>query len=128
MSRSNKWRTNPKYAYELEPSPHPTEPDTYCVPIMRRKYGDYRLYISRNTARFYDENTLPDFIKAQLAMISVREPLEPLRTDAVIHGKGLYKHLYDRTTPELGWRLSPSYYVLVISKQQLDILDSPCDF
>ena len=127
MSRKCKGRGRLEFNYELDPWPHPYEADRYCIPLKRRKYGDYRVYISRNIARFFTEETLPGFIKSQLSMIYVLPQKFPLKDDAEVSAKGTYKHYINSELPEIGWRLSESFFIVILSKDQLILLDSPSE-
>ena len=127
MSRSrNKIARERDYlTYEIDPCDHPTEADKVCIPLKRRKYNDYRLYITRTTARFYTDDNVPDFIKLQVVMLDAMLPKQPLLSDDDVHGKGIYRHRANPELPEMGWRISPSYYVLVLTKAQVKMLDDP---
>ena len=108
--------------YELDPFLHPTEPELFCVPLKRHSNGDCRLYISSTEARFYTTEQLPDFVKAQLAMICAIPPKFPLRMDADVYDVGLSAHRVNTDMPEMGWRLSASYFVIVVAKKELEVL------
>jgi hypothetical protein len=136
MSRSQQSKNREDFykvygaAYELEPEMRwsPGQGRSYLLPLMRRRYGDYRVYVSRNEARFFTEETLPDFAKAQLAMMCARTlSHETPMTDEQVHAKGRYAYHLDSLTPDLGVRLSPSYFILRATEEQFILLGGDCN-
>jgi hypothetical protein len=115
--------SQPEIAYELEPQQRPDE--RMLVPLKHRSYGDYRVYVSRTEARFFTDETLPDFIKARLAMLCARGDPMPM-TDEEVHARGRYAYYLDPETQEIGKRLSPSYFVLSVTKEQFNLLGGDC--
>ena len=106
--------------YELDASPHPSLPDYYLIPVFMGD-GTYAAFIADDRARFYTDADLPACIKAQLGLIRGRGLGPRYMADE------LFKHeIYnciDRAIPLLGFHYTPSYYVVVLTKKQVQELD-----
>jgi len=107
--------------YEVDPWPHPSSKDMFCIPVHRKKDG-YQVNVSRQKSWFYTRDNLPGFIKSQIAMINALPQIMPLMHDDKIHPHGTYKHFIRRELPDMGWRLSESYYVLILSTEEVKSL------
>lgn len=89
---------------------------------MQRKRHGYQVNVSRQKSWFYTEDTLPGYIKSQLAMIHVLPLPFPMRDDSEIHQHGTYKHYIRSELPEVGYQLSVSYYVLILTTEEVNSL------
>ena len=113
-----------KLRYEVNPYPSPFDAARRMVPIKVCVFGEYRVCTAPNRARFFTEATLPDFIKAQLGMLKAMIPRHALLRDEEVHEKGRYAYYGDSSMPNLGYRLSPSYFMLSLTLAQIKTLDS----
>jgi hypothetical protein len=89
---------------------------------MQRKKHGYQVNVSRQKSWFYTEDTLPGYIKSQLAMIHVLPLPLPLMHDANVHQHGTYKQYIRGELPDIGYRLSESYYVLILTTDEVNSL------
>lgn len=108
--------------YELDASPHPSLPGYFLVPVYCSTSGEYNVYIADDKARFYTDATLPDCIKAQLGLIRGRG-LGPMYMADELFKHEIYNCI-DRAIPLLGFHYTPSYYVVVLTKKELQELDT----
>jgi hypothetical protein len=92
----------------LNPTPHPTLPGHFLIPVLYDETGRYNVYISEDKARFYTDANLPDCVKAQLGLIRGR-------------ARGI---VIDPEVPEIGVRLTPACYAIVLTKKQVQALDT----
>ena len=99
----------------LAPVSHETE-GLYRVPVHIENEL-HTVYVGDNHVRMFDADTLPDFMKHKLAMITVGHRGELVQDKALSSlnlfatGKG------DLET--VGWRASPSMYIVVMSMGEL---------
>jgi hypothetical protein len=89
---------------------------------MQRKKHGYQVNVSRQKSWFYTEETLPGYIKSQLAMIHVLPQCIPLKRDADVYQHGTYKHYIRGELPDIGYQLSESYYVLILTTEEVNSL------
>lgn len=113
-----------KLRYEVNPYPSPFDAERRMVPLKVCALGGYRICVTPNSAKFFTEETLPDFIKAQLGMLKVMIPKHALLRDEDVHEKGRYAYYGDSSMPNLGYRLSPSYFMLSLTLAQIKTLDN----
>lgn len=100
----------------LAPIMHQTLKDHHRVPVAVVD-GKYELYIQDNYVRIFDEEELPDVIKARITMIKAnsREP-PPSDVTAVMRA---YEHPLDSNMLEIGWQPCQGLYVVVIPTKDL---------
>lgn len=99
----------------LAPVSHETE-GLYRVPVHIENEL-HTVYVGDNHTRMFDADTLPDFMKHKLAMITVHhrgelvqdKSLSPLNLFATRKGE----------LETVGWRASPSMYIVVMSMGEL---------
>ena len=112
--------------YELDASPHPSLPGHYLIPVSCPNDGEYSVYIANDKARFYTDATLPDCIKAQLGLIRGRglgygaDQIYGYGDDQIYYTA----QTYDKEVPEIGRQLNARSYVVVLTKKELQELDT----
>ena len=106
----------------LSPVVHPKNWDLIRVPI-RKIDNTYIVYVADGYNRIYDANTLPHKLKTKMAMIRARgsdtalfEPENRLQNMAV------YINNQSEELDEVGWRVSQTYYCLVLDRDTLESL------
>lgn len=80
---------------------------------MRRIEDHYIVYVSDGYYRRYDKGTLPDEIKTKLAMI-LASP-HTVMPDLSVTNLRVYQNDQSEELDEIGWRVSESYYCIVMS-------------
>jgi len=119
----------------LKNAPKGSEPH-YRVMFMADSFADnYSIKIGQSLVRHYNNKTLPDFLKVKLGMIATRYFRSPfMMTDkelCAINPKFAFKvfipDVADANFEYIGWRLSESYYIVILSKIQLESLEGQND-
>ena len=105
----------------LSPVVHPKNWDLIRVPVMRAD-GHYIVFVGDRTTRMFTENTLPDMLKAKMAMILASDSL--CKRDHEIYKMDVYTNHQSPELDEVGWQVSPSYFCLVMSRENLSSLIS----
>jgi hypothetical protein len=91
----------------------------YRVPVQI-KNEQHTVYVGDNHKRMFDADSLPDFLKHKLAMIIARNE-RPLTSDDLLSELTLF--MTRRGDFEyIGWRASPSYYIVVMTYAELKSL------
>lgn len=104
----------------LAPMPYHKEVLNSWRVAIRHVHGEYIINLGDNYIRNFSYGNLPDFLKVKLAYANNDEPLtsdEYLSyPDAFIYtGKNIaLKHI--------GWRASESYYIVILTKQEMNSL------
>ena len=99
----------------LAPVSHETE-GLYRVPVHIENEL-HTVYVGDNHTRMFDADTLPDFMKHKLAMITVRHRGELVQDKALSVLNLFATRKGDLET--VGWRASPSMYIVVMSMGEL---------
>lgn len=107
----------------LCPLVHPYDWKLYRVPL-RRVNDEHIVYLGGGKCRIYSVETLPDCIKCKLTMI-LASP------DVALHDEndrsfGVFKLLQNNSAShmnDIGWRSSDTFFVVVISIEDLNSLD-----
>jgi hypothetical protein len=94
----------------------------YRVPLMRVG-DDHTVFLGNGKIRIYTAESLPDCIKHKLTMV-LASP------DVALHDEynssfGVHKLMVNNSAPhmnDIGWRASDSFFVVVISSEDLDSL------
>ena len=100
------------------------------VPICVTDNNHYAVFVGRGLKRIYDQNTLPDIIKSKLAIINTsKEALRPeYREDLPENSFRIQVLLYTSKFPkdfeEIGWRVSNTFYCIVMPQEALIPLQS----
>lgn len=102
----------------LAPVSHETE-GLYRVPVHIENEL-HTVYVGDNHRRMFDADTLPDFLKHKLAMITVRHQGE-LVQDKLLSPLGLFATRKGELET-VGWRASPSMYIVVMTLSELHSL------
>lgn len=105
----------------LSPMGHEFGEGLYRVPVQIENER-HTVYVGDNHKRMFDADSLPDFLKHKLAMITVSGQGETLRvTDDLLTRLILF------TTKKgdlecIGWRASPTFYIVVMTDDELESL------
>ena len=119
---------------EIIHSPYPFQ-DNYMVVLemdtvvdSRRKTPQYNFYVGNNTKRIFSPSSLPPFIKLKLAMINSipRKDWKSFEHDDTFTELDCYlppKYItYNSEFKHIGWCVSDSIYVIVMSEDELSEL------
>jgi len=103
----------------LSPMGHEFGEGLYRVPVQIVD-EQHTVYVGDNHKRMFDADSLPDFLKHKLAMITVSDQGE-LLNEAHLTRLGLF------TTKKgdlecIGWRSSNSFYIVVMTDDELESL------
>jgi hypothetical protein len=104
----------------LAPVVHPKNWDLIRVPMLRAVDGHYVVFVGDNTIRRYTDDTLPDVLRGRLAMI-LASP-QTWRDDHDVDKLSLYTNNQSPELDEIGWRVSDSYFIFVVSRKILSSL------
>ena len=90
----------------------------YRVPL-RRQGNKYTIYVDNFFTRVFDEDSLPDEIKTKMAMI-LASPQRILQD----HEATMLSLMTESNENfrEIGWRVSDSYFCLILSHKTLCLL------
>ena len=103
----------------LSPVGLESDKEMYRVPVQI--VNEQRtVYVGDNHKRMFDADSLPDFMKHKLAMIIARNE-RPLTSDDLLSELTLFmtrRGDFER----IGWRASPSYYIVVMTYDELKSL------
>lgn len=103
----------------LSPMGHEFGDRLYRVPV-HIKDEQHTVYVGDNHKRMFDTDSLPDFLKHKLAMITVSGHGELLSDRELTR-----LHLFATKIGEfecIGWRVSESFYVVVMTNDELESL------
>jgi len=104
----------------LSPVVHARQWDLIRVPL--RKLGDrYIVYVADGLVRYYDEDTLPDPLKTKMAMILASQQPE-LINELQLQKIAVYINTMSDEFDTIGWRVSETYFCLILSRPILDSL------
>jgi len=104
---------------KFAPVMHPTLHDHHRVPITYIN-GNYEVFVGDSQIRIFNDDSLPDVIKARLAMIKAANT-EPPTIDPILIAKA-YDHPPDSKMFEIGWQPCEGLYVVVIPTKDLTYL------
>ncbi len=107
---------------QLSPLVHAYNWSLYRVPL-RRINDDHTVYLGNGKCRIYTTATLPDCIKCKLTMI-LASPNSNLN-DEDSRWFGVHSLMQNNSEPhmgDIGWRASDTFFVVVISSEDLDSL------
>jgi hypothetical protein len=106
----------------LCPLVHPYNWHLYRVPL-RRVGDDHTVYLGNGKSRIYNADTLPDCIKCKLTMILASPDVQLIDETSRSFGVHLIMHNnYPPHMNDIGWRSSDTFFVVVISSEDLDSL------
>ena len=82
--------------------------------------NEYAVVIAKNHVRIFDENTLPDQIKALMSMIHAfpSNILEEWESDET----SVYINHQDHRLNEIGWQVTKNLYILVLENEFINKL------
>ena len=104
----------------LSPVVHPKHWDFIRVPL-RRIDTRYIVYVADGLVRYYDEDTLPDALKTKMAMI-LASPQPALIDERRLQKLTVYINAQSSDLDEVGWRVSETYFCLVLDRPTLESL------
>jgi hypothetical protein len=116
----------------LCPLAHPDNWHLYRVPL-RRVGDDHYVYFGNGLCRIYTSKTLPDCIKHKLTMVLASNSIGLADEDSRSFGIFSLMNVCPQHMGEIGWRSSNTYFVVVISREDLDsligeALDKECEY
>ena len=103
----------------LSPMGHEIGEGLYRVPVHIEN-EQHTVYVGDNHKRMFDADSLPDFMKHKLAMITVSGQGELINDFAVTRLR-----LFETKRGDLeciGWRVSHSFYIVVMTDDELESL------
>lgn len=104
----------------LSPVVHPKRWDLVRLPV-RRVEGVYVVYVADGMVRRYDEDTLPNELKTKFAMI-LATPQPALIDERRLQKLAIYINTHDPELDEVGWRVSETYFCIIVDRQTLESL------
>jgi hypothetical protein len=107
---------------QLCPLVHPYNWSLYRVPL-RRLGDDHTVYLGNGKTRIYTAESLPDCIKFKLTMV-LASPSVGLH-DEFKRGFGVHCLMQNNSAAhmnDIGWRASDTFFVVVITSEELDSL------
>lgn len=99
---------------QLTPVAHRTLSESSRVAMWVRD-NEYAVLVAKNHVRIFDEDTLPDQIKALISMIHAFPPniLEEWESDNTT----VYINHQDLGLDDIGWQVTKNLYILVLDNQ-----------
>lgn len=94
----------------------------FRVPMWRDDDA-YEVCIADHKYRMYDDETLPDFIKASLSMIHAFPYKESNLPVFGWYWTNTYINNQDSRLNDIGWRVNDNLYILVMTPEQLESLN-----
>lgn len=98
------------------PMTHNIVTNTYRVP-MWIDGDEYSLNVGQYETRYYTNETLPSEIKVSLAMINAFP--YSFYEDWMVKGFTAYVNLQNPELNDIGWRVTPEMYVIVMPSESL---------
>lgn len=110
-----------EWKQSLSPMPYHKEVLNSWRVVMRTKPKDkYYINLGDNYVRSFNYENLPDFIKHKITFAQVEDPIT---TDYQLSYPDAFVYSGSNTgLKHIGWRASESYYVLILTKQEMDSL------
>lgn len=104
----------------LTPVMHSTLMDSVRVPMWESDDG-YSICVGDNNYRHFTEETLPNRVKAILAMIKAFpvNDRDELGYSLILNA---YENNQDRRLDDVGWRVTKGIYMLVLERQIFDAI------
>ena len=103
----------------LSPVVHPKNWDLIRVPVMRVD-GNYTVFVGDNAIRRFTDDTLPDALRSKFAMILAS--VQNFKYDHDVDRLSIYTNNQSPELDEVGWRVSDSYFCLVVSREIMETL------
>ena len=103
----------------LSPVVHPKRWDLIRAPMLRVD-GNYTVFVGDNSIRRFTDDTLPDVLKSKLAMILASA--QNFKYDHDVDKLSIYTNSQSPELDEVGWRVSDSYFCLVLDRETLNSL------
>jgi hypothetical protein len=104
----------------LSPVVHTKKWDLIRLPL-RRIDDRYVVYVADGLVRYYDEDTLPDPLKTKMAMI-LAAATHKLESEIHLQKLTVYQNSMSPDFDEIGWRVSETYFCLVVDRETLESL------
>jgi hypothetical protein len=115
-----------RFLNRLTPMASQHDDRLFRVP-MRRIDGDYILFVADFSRRIFTDDTLPNFIKHKIAMILASPTTYIWQDDELIKTWNLlsvYTNTYQPNLEDVGWRISDTMFVIIMSYENLMSLRS----
>jgi hypothetical protein len=103
----------------LSPMGHQFGEGLYRVPVQIEK-EQHTVYVGDNHKRMFDANSLPDFLKHKLSMITVSGQGELLNDETLTR-----LHLFATKLGDfecIGWRVTDTFYIVIMTDDELESL------
>lgn len=78
-------------------------------------------YVADGMVRMYDEETLPDALRTKFAMI-LATPQPALIDERKLQKLVIYINAHNPELDEVGWRVSETYFCVIVDRQTLESL------
>jgi hypothetical protein len=104
----------------LSPVGHETDSNQYRVPV-HIKNELHTVYVGENHKRMFDADSLPDFMKHRLAILAVSHHPYMVE-DHELSMVDLFSTSLSDPHSSIGWRASPSMYIVVMTLDELKSL------
>jgi hypothetical protein len=104
--------------FDLRPISHMDKDGYYRVPMRIEDDGKYALITGLGQVRYFTDETLPDHIKALLAMI---RSIPKDNRNRLLEGRSIavYMNCHDRRLDDIGWQVGENMYTLVLHRKFL---------
>lgn len=96
---------------KLEPIPHFVMTDYVRVPV-KRDGENFIVFLEKSFIRRYTLSTLPDFISSKITIANIIT--NEVKPDHKLQHYDIFICDSDNGDPDIGWRASESYYVVII--------------
>ena len=103
----------------LSPVVHPKNWNLVRVPV-RKVDGSYIVYVSDGFNRVYDDRSLPKKLRSRFAMILANGGGDLFEPEFKLQKLTVYINNQSPDLDEVGWRVSETYFCLVLDKNTLE--------
>jgi len=103
-------------AKKWTPTVHETIYEMWRVPVYKDD-DNYAIVVHPNKVRYYVDESLPDFVKASLAMIHAFAP--PKKQLHEVSVTDAYINSHDPKLNDVGWMVCKDLYIIVMHYSQL---------
>jgi hypothetical protein len=105
----------------LAPIGHESDENLYRVPVHIEN-GQHTVYVGDHHKRMFDADSLPDFMKHKLAMITVTDNPDMVEDRELVILELLTPPPPVKGMKSIGWRSSTSMYIVVMTYDELKSL------
>ncbi len=115
-------KTSDSLSFSPSPFPHYDESlsDYYFRVPLKILDDSYIIFLSQNIKRIFNAENLPDYIKLALAFIKASSISNP-KSDSDLYELDMFlpEDKNDELCKESGWRASESWFIVVLSNDQI---------